>query len=282
MYKSKHTNIKAGVLSPILFNIYLSDISLPKISSLNLITYADDITITSAQPNTNTATQNLLPYLNEIHTWAHKNNLQINPIKTKSTLMTPNQSEYNKPLNNPISTTSNPTILGLTFDPKLKYSTHTDNTITKAKKNTQSHKTPHINTLGKKQRKTHHHIQNITPSHHRIRQPHLVTRHFIHLPQQTPKNPKRSLENNHWLHPRHQHPTPLLRDQIPSTPKPSQTSRITTHTKCLPPHSSPTPTHHTRNPPEIQKTIHTQQQQLHPKHTRFPPDHLSHTNKKTI
>ena len=53
--------------------------------------------------------------------------------------MTLDPSEYNKPLNiyinnTPIPTTSNPTILGLTFDPKLKYSTHTDNTITKAKK----------------------------------------------------------------------------------------------------------------------------------------------------
>ena len=159
-HTSKHTNIKAGVpqggvLSPTLFNIY----------------------------------QNLLPYLNEIHTWAHNNNLKINIH-----------------INNvPIPTTSNPTILGLTFDPKLKYSTYTDNTITKAKINTQSPKTPHINTLRKKQRNTHHHIQNITPFHHRIRQQHLVTHHLIHLLQQTPKNSKRSLENNHWLHPRHQH-----------------------------------------------------------------------------
>ena len=143
-HTSKHTNIKAavpqgGVLSPTLFNIYLSNIPPPKISSLYLITYANDITITSSHPNINTATQNLLLYLNEIHTWAHNNNLQMNPTKTTSTLMTPDPSEYNKPLNihiNNISipTTSNPTILGLTFDPKLKYSTHTDNTITKAKK----------------------------------------------------------------------------------------------------------------------------------------------------
>ena len=128
---------QGGVLSPTLFDIYLSDIPIPKISSLNLIIYADDITLTSSHPNINTATHNLLPYLNEIHTWAHNNNLQINPTKTTSTLMTPDPSEYNKPLNIhinniPISTTSNPTILGLTFDPKLKYSTHTGNTITKA------------------------------------------------------------------------------------------------------------------------------------------------------
>ena len=72
-HTSKLTNIKAGVpqggvLSPTLFNIYLSDIPIPKISSLNLITYADDISITSSHPNINTATQNTLPYLNEIHT----------------------------------------------------------------------------------------------------------------------------------------------------------------------------------------------------------------------
>ena len=118
---SKHTNIKAGVLqrdvlSPTLFNIYLSDIPLPKISSLNLITYADDITITSSHPNIKIATQNLFPYLNEIQTWAHNNNLQINPTKTTSTLMTPDPSECNKPLNIhinniPIPTISNPTIL---------------------------------------------------------------------------------------------------------------------------------------------------------------------------
>ena len=53
--------------------------------------------------------------------------------------MIPDPLEYKKPLkihinNIPIPTTFNPTILGLTFDPKLKYSAHTDNTITKAKK----------------------------------------------------------------------------------------------------------------------------------------------------
>ena len=67
--------------------------------SYKLITYAADITITSSHPNINTATQNLLPYLNEVHTWALNNNLQINPTKTTSTLMTPDPSEYNKPLN---------------------------------------------------------------------------------------------------------------------------------------------------------------------------------------
>ena len=120
-HTSKHTNIKAGVpqgsvLSPTLFNIYLSDMPLPKISSLNLITYADDITITSSHPNINTATQNLLPYLNEIHTWAHNNNLKINSTKTMttSTFMTPDPSEYNKPTSTTFPSPLAPTLPSLT------------------------------------------------------------------------------------------------------------------------------------------------------------------------
>ena len=116
---SKHTNFKAavpqeGVLSPTLFIMYFSDIPLSKINSLNLITHADDITITSSHSNTTTAIQDLLPYLNEIHTSAHNNNLQNNPTKITSNLMTFDLSEYNKPLNihinnTPIPTSSNPT-----------------------------------------------------------------------------------------------------------------------------------------------------------------------------
>ena len=184
--------------------------------------------------------------------------LRITTYQTTSTLVTPDPSEYNKPLNIHVNnitipTTSNSTILSLTFDQKLNTPPTQTTPSLKQKKNTLSPKTPHINTLGIKQRNTHHHIQNITPSHHRIRQHYLVTHYLIHLPQQTPKNPKRSLENNHWLHPRHHHPTPPLRDQNPHTPKPSQTSRITTHTKSLPPHLSPTPTHHTRSPPQVEQ-----------------------------
>ena len=123
-------------LSPTLVNIYMSDIPLPKNNSVNIIVYADDITITSSHSNTNKAIPNLLPYLYEIHTWAHNNNLQINSTKTTTTLMTLDPSEYNKPLNIHINNTlipitSNPTILGLLFDPKLNFSTHTNNAITK-------------------------------------------------------------------------------------------------------------------------------------------------------
>ena len=230
--------------------------------------------------------QNLLPYFSEIHTWAHNKNLQINPTKTTTTLMTPDPSEYNKPLNIHINNTliptiSNPTILGLTFDLKLKISTHTDNTITKANKTLNLLKLLTSTHWGKS-KKTH--IATYKTSLFLIiEHANTICSPIISFTSinKLQKNSKRSLENNHRLHPRHQHPTPLFRNQNSPTPKSPQTSRMTTHTNSLSSLSSPTPTHHTRSSLQIQKTIHIQQQyQLHPKHTLLHPDHLSQTNKK--
>jgi len=49
---------QGGVLSPTLFNIYMSDIPTPP-EHVSLSTYADDITTLSSHVNTNTAQQNL-------------------------------------------------------------------------------------------------------------------------------------------------------------------------------------------------------------------------------
>ena len=232
---------QGGVLSPTLFNIYLSDIPLPKISSLNLITYADDITITSSPPNTNTATQNLLPYLNEIHTWAHNNNLQINPTKTTSTLMTPDPSEYNKHLNihinnTPIPTTSNPTIIGLTFDPKLKYSTYTDNTITKAKITLNLLKLLTSTPWGKSKK-------TLITTYKTLLLPIIEYTNTIWSPimSSTSLNKLQKIQNA------------TLRT-IPGCTLDTNTQHLHPETKSLPFHSSPTPTHHTRSSPQIQKT----------------------------
>ena len=281
-HTSKHTNIKegvpqGGVLSPTLFNIYLSDIPLPKISSLNLITYADDITITSSHPSINTATQNLLPYPNEIYTWAHNNNLQINPTKTTSTFVTPDPSEYNKPLNIhinniPIPTTFNPTILGLTFDPNLKYSTHTDNTITKAKKTLNLLKLLTSTHWGKSK-------ETLITTYKTLLLPIIEYANNIWSPiiSSTSLNKLQKIQNaalrtitGCTLDTNTQH----LHSEIKILPL---QNRLKLHASQLTQKAS----HHTRSSPQIPKTIHIQQQhQLQPKHTLLYPDHLSHTNKK--
>ena len=128
---------QGGVLSPTLFNIYTSDIPSPP-PNINITVYADDITMTSTDTNKQIAQAKLQPYLQEIASWTHKNQLHLNPDKTTSTLFTPDPAEYSTQLtlnidNVVIPTVKNPKILGLTFDPKLTYNSHISKTSDKAR-----------------------------------------------------------------------------------------------------------------------------------------------------
>ena len=130
---------QGGVISPVLFNLYLSDIPTPTNPRIHLTSYADDITITASHSNYRTAETILQPYLNRITNWAIDNNLKLNTGKTQTTLFTPDPAEYSKSLNLSINndllaTNPFPIILGLNFDPKLTFSTHIKYTKTKAYK----------------------------------------------------------------------------------------------------------------------------------------------------
>ena len=140
---SKHRNLKTGVpqggvLSPTLFNIYMSDIPKPP-ENVNLEVYADDMNTMSSDNNYHIAEQNLQPYLDEIFEWTKINDLQLNATKSSSTLFTTDPSEYNKQLsltinNTVIPTVIHPKILGLTFDPKLNFGEHINKTKEKSSK----------------------------------------------------------------------------------------------------------------------------------------------------
>ena len=64
--------------------------------------------------------------------WTKQNNLTLSPGKTTCTLLTPDPAEYKSNLDLKIDNTALPMtahqkVLGLTFDPKLTYSTHIHN-----------------------------------------------------------------------------------------------------------------------------------------------------------
>jgi hypothetical protein len=141
--KSHKLNFKTGVpqggvLSPTLFNIYMSDLPTPPLN-VELISYADDLNTLSSHSDIHTAEQNLQPYLDSIHNWTVDNKLILNPTKSTATLFTTDPAEYNKELNLNINNTKIPTVkhpkvLGLTFDPKLNFSQHIELTKDKASK----------------------------------------------------------------------------------------------------------------------------------------------------
>ena len=56
---------QGGVLSPTLFNIYTSDLPLPS-SPVQVMAYADDITITSTHTSTSAAKKYIQPYLHKV------------------------------------------------------------------------------------------------------------------------------------------------------------------------------------------------------------------------
>ena len=129
---------QGGVLSPILFNIYTSDIPLPP-DSVQLTTYADDITITAPHTDIDIAKATYNLTCKTCSSGQGTTTCFSTQTRTTCTLLTPDPAEYNKQLglqidNTTLPMTTHPKILGLTLDPKLTYNRHIDLAATKARK----------------------------------------------------------------------------------------------------------------------------------------------------
>ena len=95
---------QGGVLSP-LFNIYTADIPPPR-APVQVMVYADDITITSTHTSTSAAKKYIQPYLHKVFAWTKQCNLTLNPDKTTCTLFTPDPAEYKSNLDLKINNTA--------------------------------------------------------------------------------------------------------------------------------------------------------------------------------
>ena len=63
---------QGGILSPTLFNIYTSDLPPPS-APVQVMAYADDITITSTHKNTSAVKKYIQPYLQKVFAWTKQN-----------------------------------------------------------------------------------------------------------------------------------------------------------------------------------------------------------------
>ena len=127
-----------GVLSPTLFNMYTADIPPPR-APVQVMAYADDVTITSTHTSTSAAMKYIHPYLHKVFACTKQNNHTLNPDKTTCTLFTPDPAGYKSNLDLKINNTAlpmamHPKFLGLTLDPKRTYSTHIHNILVQAHK----------------------------------------------------------------------------------------------------------------------------------------------------
>ena len=111
---------QSGVLSRTLFNIFTSDLPPPS-APVQVMAYADDVTITSTHTCTSAANKYIQPYLHKVFAWTKQNNLIVNPDKTTCILFTPDPAEYTSNLdlkihNKALPMATHPKVMGLTLD----------------------------------------------------------------------------------------------------------------------------------------------------------------------
>ena len=122
---------QGGVLSPVLFNLYMASMPQPP-GDIKLVSYADDSTILNSGPVIEPIVKELNSYLNVLDTWFKSRNLFISPSKSSATVFTTFSNEVSMELGVEIAgekvpTVKKPKILGITFDGLLSFREHTKN-----------------------------------------------------------------------------------------------------------------------------------------------------------
>lgn len=135
--KSTTRRVKSGVpqgspIAPILYNIYVADI--PKDDNIELSLYADDTAILTSAKKTDTAIKKLNKYLIKLEDWLDKWKITLNTGKTQLIRFSYGRlppEETVKLQNTKLNWSNHIKYLGLTFDKRLNWNKHTENTIKK-------------------------------------------------------------------------------------------------------------------------------------------------------
>lgn len=118
--KMKQGVPQGGVLSPLVFNFYMTGQPTPP-DRVRIVTYADDCTLLASNTNPQVASDLLNSYLPTLHNWLSERCLQL--CWTKEV-----KKELEISINNQrIPTTQHPKVLGVTFNNLLTFNTNTRN-----------------------------------------------------------------------------------------------------------------------------------------------------------
>lgn len=132
---TKETNAgtpQGSVLSPTLFNIMLADLQ-TSIQSKNITVFADDLTLWVIHSNINVAARLMQEILDKTHAWTEEWRLKLSPTKSEFTVFTRrikfSVADIDLQINGQkIKYNPNPRILGVTFDQKLSWEKHVEET----------------------------------------------------------------------------------------------------------------------------------------------------------
>ena len=133
--RSKYRKVKqgvpqGGVLSPILFNLYMCQFPLPP-GKMKAITYADDTNILNSGRDIQKLCEETNKYLDEVADWFANRDLQISPGKSMATLFTTfnNEMSIDLPIfikGAKVPTVNQPTYLGIKFDNLITFRHHSE------------------------------------------------------------------------------------------------------------------------------------------------------------
>ena len=126
---------QGGVLSPILFNLYMSKMPQPP-GNILLDTYADDTTLQNSGPKYEPLCQELSLYLDTLDDWFKERNLFISPSKSTATIFSTFSGDCNIDLpvyikGDKVPTVKKPKLLGVTYDNLFNFGEHASNMKTK-------------------------------------------------------------------------------------------------------------------------------------------------------
>ena len=126
---------QGSTLGPVLFLIYINDLNL-FIKNSNLDLYADDSSLYTSGSESLEVQTNLQSSLNSVLDWCTRNNMLVNPSKTKCMLIAHKNKSASCKLdlrinNVPIENVESHKILGVNVDKHLSWTVHIDKTCSK-------------------------------------------------------------------------------------------------------------------------------------------------------
>ena len=126
---------QGGVLSPVLFNLYMSSMPQPP-SNIHLVSYADDSNVLSRGPHVEPVVRDLNKYLAVLDEWFKTRNLHISPSKSSATIFTTFSNEASTVLDIEINgekvpSVRHPKFLGVTYDNLFFFNHHAKELRTK-------------------------------------------------------------------------------------------------------------------------------------------------------
>ena len=126
---------QGGVLSPILFNAYMSGLPTPP-EGIKLTSYAKDCTSYASGPTIPLICEKFNSYLTTLHEWLEEQDLELSPGKSTATVFTTSSQEVSMSLpikigQHTVPTTKNPKILAVTLDSLHTFNAQSNNTLNK-------------------------------------------------------------------------------------------------------------------------------------------------------